>query len=418
MFLTYLSFLLILLNFIFSRFFLPTLINPISLFSVGWLFPLYLSLIFSQYYNFIFDINFINFLTYVSIIMELCILFFLLPVLKFKIWRFNIQNKYIEDNYYTLLVNRLNLLIFISIISLIASYVHIGSVPVLDSSNYKFLRRELRMSNFYTLYSFSMISVVMLIYVSYLNNKILPKISKFLLLLWFFLSSLTGWAGNIAYPIIMILSAYAIAEKNRDKEKNYIIKSFVIVMIAFFFISYIRAVYNHGLTLSFGTFFDEKTYARFFIYLTHPIYNLQDVYQYSEFRASGSNTFLFLSKLPMIGDNIRHVFDEWLSVFINEIGNNIYNRAANTITFIAPLYIDFGKFFIIPIILMSVFYSKFYVMAIKSKNSYQLFWVAVYSSFSLVFFMLFTGLHARMMSFYVWPFLTLILIKFPRIKLL
>ena len=350
--------------------------------------------------------------------MELFLLFFLLPILKFKIWKINIQNISYDDSYYKFLIKRLNLLIAISIILLLAAYIQIGSIPVFDPSNYKIIRRELRGSNFYTLYSFLMISVVLLIYISVLNNKILSKSSRFLLILWFITSSLTGWSGNIAYPIIMILSSYSLAEKNRNKVKNFIYKSFIIVFITFFLISFLRMVYNQGYTFSISTFFDENNYSRFLIYLTHPIYNLQEVYLYSEYKASGSNTFIFLSRLPIIGDKIQHFYDEWLSIFIFEIGNNIYNRAANTVTFLAPLYIDFGKFYIIPIILMSIFYSKFYLFALKGKNIYQLFWVAAYSGFSLVFFMLFTGLHTRMMSFYIWPFLTLMLIKFPRIKLL
>ena len=144
---------------------------------------------------------------------------------------------------------------------------------------------------------------------------------------------------------------------------------------------------------------------------------MQEIYFSSEIRSYGINIFYFLTSFPGLGAELKEVYENWFNGFQTELGENIYNRGANTLTFIAPLFFDFGYFGVVFIFVLALFYGYLYRLVIQQQNFLIAHWkVALYSGCSMVFFMLFIGLHTRMLSFYAWPILVIFVQRFPLIK--
>ena len=301
-------------------------------------------------------------------------------------------------------------LCFIILGCLILIYIFnkINVIPIFSPLEYKLARREVRAQELYTIYTITIISVPMLYYSVYRIGAKFTITEKFVVLSWFILSAFTGWTGNVVYPLVMSLAVILNLRDNKTSEAKIIFAGFSLILFIFFSVSTMRAIFNLGLDFELNILSDYRVWGRFFSYLAEPFHNLDEVLAVSKQRSYGVNTFIFLQNLPWVGSSIEYWYTQWLNAFTLELGENIYNRGANTLTFIAPLYFDFGFWGTLVVclslsIVISFSYRR-YLLTSQSTRGSQV-WVAISTSFAMVTFMLFTGLHIRMLSFYVWPVL-------------
>lgn len=393
---------------------LPTLLNPLTFYSIGWVFPLTLAVSQHVSYGISLAPDYLIFLFVVTLAMQICVMAPILSVAKSTNSVARVAAPTV--NKVDLWQHRYTLLTVISMFALLLTYVDLGIIPVLDGANYKAARRLLRQSPFYSLYTVTMIAVPMKVYLYKRYGVQLSAKAKFLIGLWFSFSALTGWVGNLIYPLIMSAAAFSVGLRDKGGERGPVQRVLLFGLLFFLFISYLRSVFNLGLNMDFSTLVDERTWGRITLYLAYPFYNMQEVYLSSQTRSYGINLFFFISSLPILGEPISALYEAWFVDFKYEIGDNIYARGANTLTFIAPLFFDFGVYGLIFALLLAFFYGALYRRVIKitgADSSHVV--VALYIAISMVFFMLFTGLHTRMLSFYVWPICAFTVQKLPRI---
>ena len=407
---------LVLSNTVFSLSYSKTFLNPLLFLTIGWLIPCILAFFAASIYTVEIKQDFAQFILLTSLIMQAFIFLGMTIYVR--------SNSMHQDTGPRIIVSKRNrkrrwrflMLVVVSIVAISLSFLDIGSIPLLDPANYKMARRDLRESGFYKIYTIFLIAVPLLFYERQFGGKF-SLIEKTFLFLWFLLSALTGWVGNIVYPVIMVFAVLAITLNKKSTEISLAIRIFPALFLFFIIIAFVRSVYNLGLAPNVDTLIDARTLGRFLIYICMPIYNLQEVYLASNSRSLGANTFLFLGQIPIIGSWIAEYHFNWLGTLIFELGDNIYNRGANTLTFIAPLYFDFGEFGVVLILPLCFFYGWLYSKATKGNalgTSPVTF--GLYSSLSMVFFMLFTGLHTRMLSFYLWPLVVLFVHKIPAVR--
>ena len=404
-------------NIFFSLTRCQTILNPLIFYTIGWVSPFMVAILMQSTYQVNLSNEFLFFLFFITFLIQILLI---MPMVIGKKINTIVENQSILALYHrkiSIWQRRYFLILFFSIIALAISFIDIQTIPILDNLNYKSSRRLLRESFFYNFYTVSIIAVPMIIYIATKYKKTLTKIQKTLILIWFILSSMTGWVGNIVYPLIMSISTYSIALKDKGKEKKPVFITFSLVILFFLFVSFLRSIYNLDLNSEFSTLLDERTWGRFFTYLAYPFYNMQEIYFSSEIRSYGINIFYFLSSIPLLGPELKEAYENWFNGFQTELGENIYARGANTLTFIAPLFFDFGHFGLIFIFVLALLYGYLYRLVIHQHNFLIAHWkIALYSGFSMVIFMLFTGLHTRMFSFYVWPILAILVQRFPSIK--
>ena len=228
--------------------------------------PMTVAILLSSYFRQILAIDFLMALYIVSVVMQIVLTLSMLAVNKSarSNWVYGPPH---YNSYKNITIRRrLRLLVFISLCSLVMRYVELGSIPILDLANYKEARRELRASLVYTLYTVTMIGVPLLIFSAQKSDRGLMKREKLLLALWFICSAGSGWTGNVAYPIIMSAAAFAIGARDKAREAKPIGLGLILILVAFFGISFFRTVVNFCLERDLATLMDQRFWGRLFIF--------------------------------------------------------------------------------------------------------------------------------------------------------
>ena len=170
-----------------------------------------------------YEVNLLNeFLFFLFFITVLIQILLMIPIVFGKKINIRAENQSIIVPYHrkiSIWQRRYFFILLFSIAALVLSFIDIQTLPILDNLNYKSSRRLLRESFFYNLYTVSIIAVPMIIYIA-AKYKNTHDNSKTLILIWLILSSMTGWVGNLVYPLIMSISTYSIGLYDKGKEKN------------------------------------------------------------------------------------------------------------------------------------------------------------------------------------------------------
>lgn len=274
----------------------------------------------------------------------------------------NNQDATLKGSKFRILVSRA--LLTIGITSIAASFILIGSIPLLSNSEARVSLQNSVLWNVYIL-----CSIGLLIHSS-ANKDTTDRIGKILALTYIFSALLTAWKGTLLIFALLYLTPKL---KNKRISPLKLIGGIVIFLTLFIFINGIR-----------GSGFANA--------LIHPIYYAY--WGFANFDAEAVNaTSSCLHSIPMIGCKFQ---------VDNE---HLMNSAFNVFTSLSPLYIDGGTLLVSCTFLAFGFLLKYFQKTASSAINDYIFYVAFY-------FMLFASNgYIFYSSFYFNAFMLLLIVE-------